>query len=524
MPILNGHVLDMLRTIPNESIDLVTTSPPYYSARQYPIPDVVWDEDPSCEHEWGDTIPRVQEGGGNRGVPPEWQRRSRAAHTGGNSGQYCQKCYAWKGQLGQEPTYQLFVKHLIDIFREVYRVLKKTGSCYVVIDDTYKGSGSSRHIGYPDKANAKGRAGNFMEPAGSPQGHIKNKSRLAVPERFMLGMLDDVGFLYRSDIVWYKNNGLPFSGKDRFADTWEHVYCFTKTGKNYFNMDNVREAYSEGTMKRAKTPIFHNKPAHMSQVGSLNKFFESLGVGKGIDTTHETKYLDDFGDNMSSPPYNSIRKFGRLTIEQQYKLNRMSEHLRERSDASGMTRQMIADMIGIPEPMYSRFMQDAMTRRMIPDRELWDAISEVINLESYDSFVDGESAAVYPRATRKGKNPGDMWQLSTESLHESHVAPYPSKLVARIIAASCPPDGHVLDPFMGSGTTAMVCEAFNTARWDRISGMDKAVKLDEVKRIAWHIQWTGIELSPEYNEMIGRRIDHVIPRNQDRLTSFGVEI
>jgi len=65
------------------------------------------------------------------------------------------------------------------------------------------------------------------------------------------------------------------------------------------------------------------------------------------------------------------------------------------------------------------------------------------------------------------KNPGDVWDITTEGFKEAHFSVFPKKLVARCIACACPPDGVVLDPFMGSGTTAVVCELFNTKQFDR---------------------------------------------------------
>lgn len=103
--IYHGNTLDVLKTFPNESISMCITSPPYWALRDYGTDGVVWDGDPNCEHEF--------ENG------------------------FCIHCGAWKGQLGLEPDFNLYIKHLCDIFDEVKRVLRKDGTLWVNLGDTY---------------------------------------------------------------------------------------------------------------------------------------------------------------------------------------------------------------------------------------------------------------------------------------------------------------------------------------------------------------------------------------------------
>ncbi|MEM4959122.1 MAG: hypothetical protein QXX12_04520, partial [Nanopusillaceae archaeon] len=84
--ILVGNALEVLDELPEESVDCVITSPPYYQLRDYGDEvNFIWDEDKNCNHEW-------------------------------NKKNFCVKCGAWKGQLGLEPTRELYIKHLADIF------------------------------------------------------------------------------------------------------------------------------------------------------------------------------------------------------------------------------------------------------------------------------------------------------------------------------------------------------------------------------------------------------------------------
>lgn len=169
--IYHSDALNFLKRMPDDCIDCIVTSPPYWGLRDYGIEGIIWDGDKNCEHEWKVDIKKPLGGKG-----------SKCANVGANKNDFsnmrdhnivsnfCNKCGAWKGQLGLEPTFELYIKHLCDIFNEVQRVLKKTGTCWVVIGDTYMSSGgASRHFGYSDPKYKKGRCGNFIEPAALPQ-------------------------------------------------------------------------------------------------------------------------------------------------------------------------------------------------------------------------------------------------------------------------------------------------------------------------------------------------------------------
>src|SRR3990167_3974329 len=111
--ILHGHVLDILRQMPSESVNCVVTSPPYWALRNYGnSTKTIWDAKEGCEHDFKIV------------------------------GAFCLKCPAWKGQLGLETIFELYIKHLCDIFDEIKRVLRKDGTCFVNLGDSYGGSGN----------------------------------------------------------------------------------------------------------------------------------------------------------------------------------------------------------------------------------------------------------------------------------------------------------------------------------------------------------------------------------------------
>jgi len=102
----------------------------------------------------------------------------------------------------------------------------------------------------------------------------------------------------------------------------------------------------------------------------------------------------------------------------------------------------------------------------------------------------------------EGKNPGDFWSISTKPFPEAHFAVYPLSLCVRPILSSCPPDGIILDPFVGSGTTCLAAELINRKLWDELDYTPN----ETAKKINWNLRWIGIEINPKYVEMAKRRL------------------
>ena len=141
-----GHVVDVLRALPAESVQCVVTSPPYWGLRDYGVPASVWGADPTCSHSWGDaplvSIDNIDKRRWNhaengRGeAQPESKRITRKGGTV-SLGQTCSQCGAWFGALGLEPIPDLFVAHVVEVFEEVKRVLKRDGVLWLNMGDGY---------------------------------------------------------------------------------------------------------------------------------------------------------------------------------------------------------------------------------------------------------------------------------------------------------------------------------------------------------------------------------------------------
>lgn len=123
-------------------------------------------------------------------------------------------------QIGLEDKPEEYVENLMEVFNEVKRVLKPTGTFYLNLDDTY---------GDPEKSD---------------------KCMARIPEKVMMRLVDN-GWILRNKIVWRKKGGgMPESVKDRFSTTWEYVYMFSVNQDYYFDLDAVREPHSESSKKR----------------------------------------------------------------------------------------------------------------------------------------------------------------------------------------------------------------------------------------------------------------------------------
>lgn len=232
-----GHVLEVLKTFPDGCINCIVTSPPYYGKRKYQIPDFIWDGDDGCEHEWGEV--NKFKATGSKSGKIEHNRKSYRFEGRSN---FCIKCNAWKGQLGLEPTYQLYLKHLFDIFRECNRVLKKDGACWVNLGDTYasgnRDTGGKRDMSRLYSKEAK-HVGDWHIQPNRQMRDYPQKCLIMIPQRFAIGMVDEVSFILRNEIHWRKRNCMPDSAKDRFTNDYEYFYFFVKNKKYYFEQQLV---------------------------------------------------------------------------------------------------------------------------------------------------------------------------------------------------------------------------------------------------------------------------------------------
>ncbi len=166
--------------------------------------------------------------------------------------------YGVEGQLGLEPTFQEYITKLCDIFDEVKRVLKKTGTCWVNLGDTYAGGNTSDYE--RGKNSCILVSTKKTAPAGKPKSSkvegIKNKSLIQIPSRFAIEMINR-GWILRNEIIWHKPNCMPSSAKDRFTVDFEKIFFFVKNKKYYF--ETQYEPLKLDSIKRERRGVDENK-------------------------------------------------------------------------------------------------------------------------------------------------------------------------------------------------------------------------------------------------------------------------
>lgn len=241
--IRHGDVRDELREMPEASVHTCITSPPYWGLREYDVPASVWGGNPRCRHEWG-PAGMVRGGAHRHGASSALPgRRANALHEQirhASTGSFCRWCGAWQGQLGLEPTPQLYVEHLVEVFRAVRRVLRKDGTVWLNMGDTYtdggRGSDSGSTLGGTRHNQRESRKVSIRAAYKA----LPMKNLVGVPWRTALALQDD-GWVLRIDNIWEKDNVVPESASDRPSRNHEYIFMFSRQRRYFYDQYAVRE-------------------------------------------------------------------------------------------------------------------------------------------------------------------------------------------------------------------------------------------------------------------------------------------
>ena len=133
-----GNILDRIKEMPDNSIDCIVTSPPYYGLRSYKGAETIWGGNPECKHEWSEYFRKGQSGGkkSKKVKTTKVEGVENFQSFAGEHQRVCKKCGAWKGQLGLEPDYKMYLSHLLMVTSEIKRVLKPTGTLWWNMGDS----------------------------------------------------------------------------------------------------------------------------------------------------------------------------------------------------------------------------------------------------------------------------------------------------------------------------------------------------------------------------------------------------
>jgi DNA modification methylase len=306
----SGDVRQVLKSIPDNSVHCVITSPPYFGHRTYGIVPQIWgDICPYCNHKWRVSIKPGVSGG----------IASKKVHIKGTENfqivpdsEYgvCNLCGAVKCELGQEPTPELFVQHLVEVFREVKRVLRPDGTLWLNLGDSY----SSGKCGRADSGSGGKFGGPRIEPKPrkAPEG-MRSKNLMGIPWRVALTMQED-GWNLRSDIIWAKGmswdteaqqygefigNPMPESMKTRPAKAHEHIFLLTKSDKYYFDMEAIKEPQQNTSIARQKRGISNH---HKMIDGAPGQTPHSMSQPRQHDPDRQTLMMRNCRDVWSVRP------------------------------------------------------------------------------------------------------------------------------------------------------------------------------------------------------------------------------
>lgn len=203
--IVHGHVLEVLRQLPDESIHCCITSPPYWGLRAYGTQLQVWGGDSECRHVWGLEQANICQTAGLT----DKQMTNRGSYHGGGTNSFCSLCGAWRGELGLEPSPEQFVQHLVEIFREVRRVLRQDGTLWLNLGQSYWGGKGQSNYAFQERRESpsiEGKQHNITsmgETRPSDGSHAVFKPKDLVPIPWMVAMaLQQDGWWLRSSIIW----------------------------------------------------------------------------------------------------------------------------------------------------------------------------------------------------------------------------------------------------------------------------------------------------------------------------------
>jgi DNA modification methylase len=234
-----GDTRELLKQLPDKSVNCCVTSPPYFRLRDYGT--ATWSGgDFKCDHveseiRTGQDLEKLSKkyrGGGKK----QGKISSLTYKT------ICQKCGAIRidKQIGLESTPEEFVNNLVELFREVKRVLKDDGTLWLNLGDSYMGDSynAGRNGGHAggDKQNHS----KYPQRSGCNVFGLKPKDLVGIPWRVALGLQAD-GWWLRQDIIWAKPNPMPESVTDRCTKSHEYIFLLSKSAKYYYDNNAIKE-------------------------------------------------------------------------------------------------------------------------------------------------------------------------------------------------------------------------------------------------------------------------------------------
>ena len=407
--IRQGDVLDRLREMPSESVHCVVTSPPYWGLRSYGV----------------------------------------------------------DGAYGLEPTLDEYIAKMVEVFREVRRVLREDGTLWLNLGDAYAASPKGSLNGQ-DKSGLTSTKTQEHSPAGISKlgGGLKPKDLVGLPWRVAFALQGD-GWWLRSDIIWHKLNPMPESVRDRPTRAHEYVFLLTKSSRYYYDADAIREPLAESSIARISQESFWEQKGGekdyrngVNPDRSARQALENLAHKSDKRRGHSRRHAGFNGrwDAMTKEEQQAMGANKRTVwsiATQPYSGAHFAtypEKLVEPCILAGTSEHGVCAETGAP-------WERVVKRRFMPQEDV-SAQKGIKGSGSQKPMDASNGWDGFPRGTTKSKTLA--WHPTCG--HDSEPVP-----------------AIVLDPFCGSGTTGVV--ALRHGR-----------------------SFIGMELNPEYVELARKRI------------------
>ena len=329
--------------------------------------------------------------------------------------------YGHDGQIGLEPTPEAYIARMVAVFDEVHRILRPDGTLWLNVGDSY----ASRRAVSRGKTHALGTsAPHLSERVNRLAGDIKEKDLVGIP--WMLAFaLRARGWYLRSDIIWHKPNPMPSSVTDRCTTSHEYLFMLAKSRRYFFDAEAIKERVTDATIARLSQNV--EAQAGSQYPGKGNGPMKAVVAG-GV----KSRFRDEHADESTQ---------GR----------------RARTNPRPVDRNRDLRKIEGADVGKESHAEGTRTEK---------------NLSSAYAGVDWSAV---------GANKRDVWTVATVGFDGAHFATFPPDLIRPCILAGSRANGLVLDPFMGSGTTARVA-------------------IEHGRR------FVGYELNPDYCNLIRERL------------------
>jgi DNA modification methylase len=365
--------------------------------------------------------------------------------------------------MGLEPTLAEHLAVMVQVFEEVRRILKPTGTCWINYGDCYattpnhKSAAEYKAEGLDDRT--------FRDkPFSTIGGTLKAKDLCMIPNRLAIA-LQDAGWWVRSEIIWGKTNPMPdSSGAYRPSTSHEKIFMLTKSDDAdvWRARDSGEISFNPDLSERCALITDPSREGH--RWIRMGAYFDAEIVRQGRTSDEDAMTYRGGSYVGGEPRRRAVTGNKRIKMPDGWDTGaggHGSHHRNGREAGKTIDKQR------------------GHSRRHAGFNDRWDL------MEKEEQCSNGRYLRNYEPA------PLTVWEMATQAFSDAHFATFPPQLAERCILAGCPKGGVVLDPFGGAGTTALV--ALRHGRQAEL-----------------------IELNPDYVEIARRRIETEwrIPRKQ----------